>query len=261
MVSKTMMMVAGVVAAVVVVAAVGYVALSGGGDGGEELSATVNGSEYTYEQMMDEFGTQTVDGSEGVPLSAIVNDTGLANPEDYAYVLEASDGYAMAVSWDVLQTGILTQVTETDEDTGNESTFLMTLFPDMPSGYKVKDLASIDNAELSPVVVNGLDYYLDYMPKRVGEKTVAFNDTYSATGWSLSDMVNYTGLENPEDHGYTVVGYDSTDEEPWYNKTVSWDGMMGGVLIEENTKTVFDGTTEYAKKSYMVKYVIEIVVE
>jgi hypothetical protein len=260
MISKTMMIVAGVVAAAVVVAAVGYVVLSNGGEDGEDLSATINGSDYTYEEMKDEFGTKTVGGEEGVPLSAIVNDTGLASPETYAYVLEAGDGYAMAVNWSVMQGGIVTQVTETDEDTGNETTYLMTVFPDLPSAYKVKNLANIEKAELTPVVCNGLEYYLDYMPKKVEEKAIQYNETYAPTGWSLSDMVNYTGLENPEDREYTIVGYDATDEEPYYNKTVDWTGMMGGILMEENTKTAFADNTDFAKKGYMVKHVVEIVV-
>jgi len=261
MASKTMMMIiAGVLAAVVVVAAMAYVVMRPDDDD-LELSATINGSSYTYEQMMDDFGTKTVDGKEGVPLSAIVNDTGLTNPETFAYVLTANDGYAMAVNWTVMQGGILTKITETDDDTGNETTYLMTVFPGLPSGYKVKNLAKIDNLELTPVVCNGLEYYMDYMPKKVSEKTVTYNATYAPTGWSLSDMVNYTGLSNPSAHNYTIRGYWAFDEKPWYNKTVTWTGMLGGALVEENMKTVFAGTTDFAKKSYMVKHVVEIVVE
>ena len=257
-----MAIIAGIVVAVVVVAAVGFYVLSGSDPENPEdtLSATINGSDYTYAEMMDEYGTKTVDGTEGVPLGAIVNGSDVTTPETRTYVLEADDGYAMAVNWSVLQSGIVTLVEETDDD-GNETSYLMSLFPDMPSGYKVKNLANIDTAQLTPIVCNGLEYYLDYMPKKVDEKTITYNETYTPTGWSLSDMVNYTGIESPETHEYTIVGYDATDEEPWYNKTVSWDGMMDGVLLEENTKTVFGESTEYAKKSYMVKFVIEIIVE
>lgn len=254
-------LIAGIIVAVVVVAAVGYYLISSGDNPDDELSATINGSDYTYAEMKDEFGTKTVDGKEGVPLDAIVTATGLANPETFAYVLEAEDGYAMAVNWTVIQAGIVTLVEEVDDDTGNETSYLMTVFPGLPSAYKVKNLASIEEATLTPIVCNGLEYYLDYMPKKVEEKAINYNATYTVTGWSLSDMVNYTGLANPETHEYTIVGYDATDEEPYYNKTISWDGMMGGVLIEENTKTVFADYTEYDKKSCMVKNVIEIIVE
>jgi hypothetical protein len=251
------------VVAVVAVSAAGYYILSGSGgeDPADTLTASINGSDYTYAEMEEEFGTMTVDGKEGVQLSALVNDTELANPGTYAYVLKASDGYAMAVNWTVMQSGIVTLVEDTDDDTGNVTHYLMTVFPGMPSGYKVKNFASIENKVLSPVVCNGLEYYPDYMPKRVGEKTITYNETYTPTGWSLSDMVNYTGLENPEKHNYTIVGYDATDEEPWYNKTVTWDGMLDGVLLEENTKTVFGESTEFDRKSYMVKFVVEIIVE
>ena len=256
-------LIASVIVAVVVVATVGFYVLNGmgGNDTENELSANINGSDYTYAEMKDEFGTKTVDGKDGVPLGAIVLDTGLATPETYAYVLEASDGYAMAVNWTVMQNGIVTLVEEVDEDTGNETSYLMTVFPGLPSAYKVRNLANIEHAELTPIVCNGLEYYLDYMPKKVNEKTVVYNVTYKPTGWSLSDMVNYTGLVNPESHEYTIVGYVATDERPWYNKTVSWTGMMDGIIIDENVKTVFGESTEYAKKSYMVKSVIEIIVE
>ncbi|MFH0816092.1 MAG: hypothetical protein V1934_04685 [Methanobacteriota archaeon] len=254
MASKTMMIIAGVVAIAVAVAALAYVVLSDNEDGDADVSATINGTEISYEEMKDKLGTKTVDGKEGIPISALVNDTGLASPETFAYVLEATDGYAMAVNWTVMQKGIVTLVTETDEDTGNEAIYLMTVFPDLPSAYKVKNLASIDNLELTPIACNGLEYYLDYMPKKVGEKTVVYNETYSVTGWSLSDMVNYTGLANPESHEYTIFASDG------YNKTVDWSGMMGGVILDENMKTVFGSDTGYAKKGYMVKNVVEIVV-
>ncbi|MBA3045408.1 MAG: hypothetical protein KKH41_02315 [Candidatus Thermoplasmatota archaeon] len=245
-----------VVAAVLLVAALG---LSMNDDGAKDpeyvLSANINGSDYTYAEMMDEFGTKTVDGKEGVSLSAMVNDTALANPETWTYVIKADDGYAMAVNWTVMQNGIVTLVEETDEDTGNETAYLMTVFPDMPSGYKVKNFATVIKAQLTPVVLNGLEYYLDYMPKRVEEKTVAYNDTYSATGWSLSDMVNYTGLANPASHNYTIYGDDG------YNKTVTWDAMMDGVLIDDTVKTVFSEDSGFGKTKYMIKYVVTIVVE
>jgi hypothetical protein len=219
-----------------------------------DLTATINGADYSYADMKEEFGTKTVDGKDGVPLSAIVNDTGLANPGTYAYVLEAEDGYAMAVNWTVMQGGIVTQVTETDEDTGNETTYLMTVFAGLPSSYKVKNLANIEKAELAPIALNGLEFYLDYMPKRVGEKAIKYNETYAPTGWSLSDMVNYTGLTDPTAHNYTIIASDG------YNKTVTWTGMMGGAVVEDGTKTVFASNTDFARKGYMVKNVVKIVV-
>jgi hypothetical protein len=256
-------LIAGVLVAVVIVAAVGYYVISGSGNNpDDELSATINGSDYTYAEMKDKFGTKTIDSKEGIPLSAIVNDTDLSSPGTYTYVLKSDDGYAMAVNWSVMQNGIVTLVTETDEETGNETSYLMTVFPNLPSAYKVKNLANIEKAELTPIVLNGLEYYLDYMPKKVAEKAITYNTTYTVTGWSLSDMVNYTGLASPETHNYTILGYNPTKDDPWYNKTVSWAGMMGGVLLdEEYPKTVFGANTEYARKGYWVSGVIEIIVE
>ncbi|MDD4308231.1 MAG: hypothetical protein PHU53_05430 [Thermoplasmata archaeon] len=257
--SKMIAVIAVVVVAVIVAAAVGYYVLQGE-DEQTELTVSFNGSEYTYDEMLEEFGTMTVDDTEGISLSAIVNDTGVENPETKTFVLKADD-YAMAVNWTLLQSGILTLVEDVDEDSGNETAYLMTLFPGMPGAYKVKYLTDIETAELSPIVCNGLEFYLDYMPRKVNEKTVTYNDTYSPTGWSLSDIVNYTDLADPETHNYTIVGYDAADEEPWYNKTVTWDGMLGGVLVEEDVRTAFDESTEFARSGYRVRNVIEIIVE
>ena len=254
-------LIAGILVAAVVVAAVGYYVMTAESNPENELATTVNGSEYTYAEMIDEFGSKTVDGKEGVPLDALVTGSGLASPETYTYILAAGDGYAMAVNWTMMQSGIVTMEEEVDEDTGNETTYLMTVFPGLPSGYKVKNLADINHAQLTPIVCNGLEYYLDYMPRRVEEKKVTYNGTYAPTGWSLSDMVNYTGLEAPEDHEYTICGYDATDEEPWYNRTVSWDGMMGGVIVEEDVRSVFAESTDYARNSYRIRNVVEIIVE
>jgi hypothetical protein len=234
-----------VVVAVVVVAALAYVTMSDDGED-SDLTTTVNGVEYGWGDMEDKFGTRTVGESAGVPLGAIVNDTGLSNPGTYAYVLEASDGYAMAVNWTVLQSGIVTQVEE--EKDGNTTTYLMTLFPDMPSAYKVKNFCSVEPQTLSPIALNGLEYYLDYMPKKVNQKTVVYNSTYTVTGYSLSDMVNYTGLSEPGSHTYRIVASDG------FNKTVNWTSMLGGVVIKADTKTVFPGLS----KGYMVKNVARI---
>ena len=86
------------------------------------------------------------------------------------------------------------------------------------------------------------------MPKKVSEKTVAYNATYSATGYSLSDMVNYTGLASPQNHTYKIIASDG------FNKTVNWTSMMRGVVIKADTKTVFPGLA----KGYMVKNVVKI---
>jgi len=242
---KMMMIVAGVVAAVVVIAAVAFVVLNNGSEG-EPLKATFNGKEYSYDDMAEKFGTKTVGGQEGVPLDAIVTDSGVTGQGTYAYVLQASDGYAMAVNWTEMQKGIVTQVSE--EKDGETTTYLMTVFPGMPSAYKVKNFNTVTNKQMTPITLNGLEYYTDYMPKKVSEKTVVYNATYNATGYSLSDMVNYTGLASPQNHTYKVIANDN------YSKTVTWTSMMNGVIVKTDTKTVFPGLA----KGYMVKNVVKI---
>jgi hypothetical protein len=270
---------ASVMAVVAVVAVVGYAVMNQNPGGypndADERSAKINGTDYTYEDMVEKFGTRTVDGKTGVPLGAIVNDTDLTDQETHTYVLSASDGYAVAVNWTTLQSGIVVMVTETDDETGNEMTYLSTYFPGLPSAYKVgkagKDFSSLEaKSGLQPISLNGIEFYIDYKPKRVDEKTVRFNQTTNVTGWSLSDMLNFTLDANqlasePGDYVYTIVGYDpSDDEDPWYNKTVSWEGMMGGVLAgdsEDETRVWFADSTDYARRSYLVHHVIAIIVE
>ena len=231
---------------IVVVAAVAgvlvYTQLDKEGSETEE-TVTFNGTEFSWDDMQEDLGTKTIDGKTGVGLGEVVNDTGLASPDTYKYVLKASDNYSMVVNWTLLQSGIV--VEEVGDD---NSTYLMSYFPGMPSAYKVKNLASIEHTtELTPIVCNGYEFYMDYMPKKVNQKTIVYNETYNATGYSLSDMVNFTGLASPETHEYAINASD-------FEKTVSWDNMLNGVIVVEDTKSVFLGLS----KGYMVKNIVEI---
>jgi hypothetical protein len=244
-----------IIAIVVVAAAAGVIVYTqlDEEDADTEGTVTFNGTEFSWDDMQADLGTKTVDGKEGVGLGEVVNDTGLANPDTYKYVLKASDDYAMAVNWTVLQTGIVTM--ETEEEDGNTTTYLMSYFPGMPSAYKVKNLANIEHTtELTPIVLNGFEFYIDYMPKKVNEKTLVYNETYTVTGYSLSDMVNFTGLASPEAHEYTIVGPSTDPDIDFYTKNVTWDNMLNGVIVTEDVKSVFLGLS----KGYMVKNIIEI---
>ena len=244
-----MIVVAGVVAGIVVAGILVYTVLPEDGGIPGETTVAFNGQEFEWDEMKSNFTVKTIGDDEGVALSDIVNDTQLQDPDNYTYVLTADDGYAMAVNWTEMQNGILTLQ---EEDKDNETvTYLMTVFPNLPSGYKVRYLANITHEELVPIVLNGLEYYLDYMPKRVSEATIQHNETTSFTGFRLGDMVNYTGLENPENCSYILWGSDG------YHKTVDWDTMMSGLLVEEDTMSYFPDE----ERSFWVKDIIEIEVE
>jgi len=241
-----------IVAVVVVVAAVVYLAMPKNGTTGDSSpKATIAGTQISWKQMQDNYGERTVDGNTGVSLSDIVNGTGLSTPGTNNYKVEGlnSDGtiYTVVVNWSVMQSGILTQQTPTSGD--NTTPYLMSYFPGLPSAYKVKYLVDIvPSTSLTPIVLNGMEFYMDYMPKRVGQKTLVYNDTYNATGFSLSDMVNYTSLASPEAHSYTIIASDG------FMKNVTWANMMDGVVVPQDTKTVFLGLT----KGYMVKNLVRI---
>ena len=143
MVSK-MALIAGVVVAVVVVAAVGYVVLSGGENDNDKL--TFYGSEYSWSQMVDEFGTVTVGNYTGVSLSAVLDATDFGElPSDVQnetlFQITADDGWQKNVSWRDLQSGI---IVEAD---------LMTYFPDLPGAYKVKNVVSVEYVEMGPIAI------------------------------------------------------------------------------------------------------------
>jgi hypothetical protein len=140
--SSKMALIAGVVVAVVVVAAVGYVVLSGGEDESDKLA--FYGSEYSWSELVDEFGTKTVGNYTGVPLSAVLNATDFGElPSDVKnetlFRITADDGWQKNVSWKDMQSGILV---ETD---------LMTYFPNLPGAYKVKNVATIDDVDIGPI--------------------------------------------------------------------------------------------------------------
>lgn len=92
---------------------------------------TVNGTEYTWEDLFDDFDVIHMDDNEGILLSDIVEDTGLANPEDHEYRIIASDGYTKTVSWDDMQNGIVQESKET-------------YFSELPKQFYVKDVVEVE---------------------------------------------------------------------------------------------------------------------
>jgi hypothetical protein len=66
-------------------------------------------------------------------------------------------------------------------------------------------------------------------------------------GILLSDIVNDTGLKDPDTHEFKIVAADG------YLKTVSWDDLQNGI-IKDNKETYF--TT--LPKQFFVQDVVEI---
>ncbi|MCK4614084.1 MAG: hypothetical protein KAU14_04705 [Thermoplasmata archaeon] len=95
-------------------------------------TVTVNGKEYAWDEMFEDFETTTLNGHEGILLSDLVNDTALKDQEDHDYKIVGADGYFKTVSWDDMQNGLLVK-----EDK-------MTVFPEKTKGFWIKDVIEIE---------------------------------------------------------------------------------------------------------------------
>ena len=98
------------------------------------------------------------------------------------------------------------------------------------------------------IEVNGARVCFMELYEKIGTITIhnsITNESY--TGVPLHSIIQFAGVNEPEKHSYTIIGADG------YRKTVSWDDMKGGVLIE-NSRVAF----ENLPKTFMVKNVVKI---
>lgn len=102
--------------------------------------------------------------------------------------------------------------------------------------------AQVDSKHIN---VNGQDYTIDQLFDISEEKTY---ETYS--GIALDDLMVKTGVENPEEHEYTIIGQDG------YQQTVKWENMINGLLTKDG-KSIFTDLP----KAFRVKEIVEIKVD
>jgi len=73
---------------------------------------TINGNEYTIEQIFSIAETKTIEtdegGKSGVSLVDLMNKVGLSCKICNKYTFKAKDGYQQTVDYEILKTGILT---------------------------------------------------------------------------------------------------------------------------------------------------------
>ena len=98
---------------------------------------TVNGWLYTWDQPFDKLDEITVQDNEsnsyeGVPLSDLINDTGLVDQHNHNYTIAANDGYSKNFTWDDMMNGIL----EKEEH--------RSVFPEKEKKYWVSDIVKIE---------------------------------------------------------------------------------------------------------------------
>jgi hypothetical protein len=95
--------------------------------------------------------------------------------------------------------------------------------------------------------VNGQDYTITQLFSLV--KPRSFNDS-QYTGIALDDLMQKTGVTNPEQHTYTLKGSDG------YEKTVTWTNMQNGLLTEKRESIFSD-----LPKAFRVKDIVAIEVK
>ena len=201
----------------------------------------INDEEVTVSSIFDDHSTMTLDIGgdtyEGVSLSLLVNESGLALPETYQYKITAEDGWNQDVTWNDMMAGIIVE----------DNT--MTAFPGLPGKYRVKDVVKIEPVNTDTITVNGR-LFVWMQVFHIIDSPVEIMDEENNTleGVYMSAVVNITLLENPGSYTYNLIGADG------YNQTVTWDDMMNGILVEDEMKCYFP---QLAKK-FNISDIIEI---
>ena len=195
-------------------------------DDGDKVTIMINGEETSLGSIFDDHGTMTIftggNNYTGVSLSELINDTGLASPEDHQYRITAKDGWNQDVTWNDMMKGVLVE-----EET-------MTAFPGLPGKYRIRDVMEIKPVSSPTIEVNGnlyvwpqIFHIIDY-PVEMTD-----NDNNTIEGVYLSAVINLTGLSDQETHSYNIVGNDG------YNQTVTWGDMEKGLLVLEGNECFF----------------------
>lgn len=104
-----------------------------------------------------------------------------------------------------------------------------------------------DDEEEATITINGEEVEISSIFDDHTTTTVTTGGT-DFVGVSLSQLVTETGLAHPENYQYNITASDG-----WY-QTVTWENMQTGIIIEEDTMTVFSGLPG----KYRVKGVVDI---
>ncbi len=212
----------------------------GSDDDDDGPTLIINGKEYSIDEIFTKFTEMTITSGDqeytGISLSDLLNDTGLSDPGNDQYAIIAADGWTKNVTWTDIQMGVLVKAQT------------MTAFPHLPGKYRVKDVVEISTITTPTLKINGWVYTWDQPFDKFDEVIMEDNESNTYEGVMLSDLVNDTGLESPEDHNYTIIAGDE------YSKEVTWDDMMNGIIIFEDRKSLFPEK----EKKYRIKNIVEI---
>jgi len=97
------------------------------------------------------------------------------------------------------------------------------------------------------VKINGERFTSNEIQK-CSEKKIKASEGGEYTGISLADMINKSGVKDPETHKYKIIGSDG------YSKTVEWEYVKNGVFLVEEKKAVFSDLP----KQFWVRDIVEI---
>lgn len=212
-------------------------------DDGEAYIISINSIEVDKEHIFENYDLHEITDSNedtysGVRLKEILADNGIDDLSMYTFRIIASDGWLKEVTHLDMEEGILVE-----EDT-------MTVFPDLPGKYRVRDLVTIEIlTDGDTITVNG-KYWTWMQPFDILEEAVMFDsESIEYKGIKLSDLINFTAVANPQDHNYTIEASDG------YTKEVTWTDMMNGLLVNDDEHmTVFP----HLESKFWVKDVMEI---
>jgi len=96
---------------------------------------TINGQEYSIDQLFSMVDTKTIETSEGEKTGIALDDLmikfGIGCTSCNDYIIKAKDKYQQTVNWDVMKTGILTD-------------YSRVYFPDTAHSFWVRDIIEIE---------------------------------------------------------------------------------------------------------------------
>ncbi len=92
---------------------------------------TVNGKEYDWNTLYDEFDIARVDGHEGVLIIDVLSDSGVRDPEGKNFRFMGADGYQKEVPWEDVQNGVLDREEK------------KVILPNLAKAFWIKDLVEI----------------------------------------------------------------------------------------------------------------------
>lgn len=101
----------------------------------DSTEITINGNQYTIDQLFEmgeerKIETEAGETGSGAALDQIMQKIGIPDPATKQYTLIGADGYQKTVTWENLQTGIITRSRES-------------LFSSLPKAFYVEQIVEI----------------------------------------------------------------------------------------------------------------------